>query len=86
MRGGVPVLKRCSRRPDNDAAAQKGAGCDDDRPNRMARADRGRNRADRAVFGFHRNDFVLHELQALLLFERMLHIRSVLHAVSLRAQ
>ena len=52
----------------------------------MARADRGHNGGHRSVFGFDRDDLILHQLQTVLLFERMLHIRPVFNAVSLCAQ
>ena len=71
---------------DDDAPAEEGARGDNDRLGRMARADRGHDRADRAVFGLDRDDLVLHEPQVFLLLKRVLHIGAVFDAVGLGAQ
>ena len=71
---------------DDDAPAEESARGDDHRLCRVTRADRGHDRADRAVFGLDRDDFILHQTQVLLLLERVLHIGAVFDAVGLRAQ
>ena len=70
----------------DDAPAKEGAGRDNHRFSRMARADCGHNRADSAPLGLDRNDLVLHQPQVFLPLERVLHIGAVFDAVSLRAQ
>ena len=72
--------------PYDDAPTKEGTGCDNHRFCRMARANRSHNRGYRAVLRLNRHDFILHELQAYLPLEGMLHIRAVFDAVGLRAQ
>ena len=71
---------------DNDAAAEEGARGDDNRLDRVAHADSGHDRRNRAVLLLDGNDLVLHEEQVFLPLERVLHIRSVFNSVGLRAQ